>query len=201
MNTKLKLLLHICCAPCSTYPIQVLQTDYDVELLFYNPNVHPEAEYNTRLEEARNYARKIGVKFHELEYDSEIWFNSMKGLENEPEGGVRCEVCYRIRLGKVAQFAIANGFEHFATTLSVSPHKKAETINSIGQMIADMYSLEFYEADFKKNDGFKMATQLSKEAGLYRQSYCGCIYSKKEREGNKNGRESGIEDESSKCIE
>ncbi|MFH1779125.1 MAG: epoxyqueuosine reductase QueH [Candidatus Omnitrophota bacterium] len=179
MSTKLKLLLHVCCAPCCTYPIKALQTEYEVELFFYNPNIHPEEEYNTRLEEAREYANKIGVKFHELSYDSNIWFNSMKGLEDEPEGGARCEVCYRIRLGKTAQFAIANKVEHFATTLSTSPHKRAETINRVGQTIAEMHSLDFYEADFKKNDGFKIATKMADEAGLYRQTYCGCIYSKR----------------------
>lgn len=152
------------------------------------------------MEEARKYASKIDVKFHELNYDPNIWFNSMKGLEDEPEGGARCEVCYRIRLGKTAQFAIANGFEHFTTTLSVSPHKKAKKINRIGQLIAEMYSLDFYEADFKKNDGFKIATQLANEAGLYRQNYCGCIYSKREMEEDKNGRESGNKDESTRCF-
>jgi len=179
MDAKPKLLLHICCAPCATYPIKVLRSEYDVELLFYNPNIHPEKEYNIRLEEARRYARNIGVKFYELDYNTSIWFNSTKGLEGEPEGGVRCEICYRIRLGKVAQFAHANGFGNFATTLSVSPHKKAKNINNIGQTIGQIYSLNFYEADFKKNEGFKIAAQLAKEAGLYRQNYCGCIFSKK----------------------
>lgn len=178
MNAKPKLLLHICCAPCSTYPIKALQEEYDVELFFYNPNIHPEEEYKARLEEAKKYADKIGVKFYEADYDTNIWFNCTQGLEDEPEGGVRCEICYRIRLGKTALFALANGLKNFATTLSVSPHKKANTINEVGQMLGNIYSLNFYEADFKKKNGFKIAARLAKDAGLYRQDYCGCIYSK-----------------------
>lgn len=181
MNAKPRLLLHICCAPCSTYPIKALQEEYDVELFFYNPNIHPEEEHNVRFEEARKYARKIGFEFHESDYDTNIWFNCTKGLEDEPEGGARCEVCYRIRLGRTAQFALANGIRNFTTTLSVSPHKKAESINRIGRAIGDIYSLNFYEADFKKKEGFKIAAQLAREAGLYRQNYCGCVYSTKRR--------------------
>lgn len=179
MNAKPKLLLHICCAPCSTYPIKALQAEYDVELFFYNPNIHPEEEYISRLEEARKYACQIGVKFHESDYDTNIWFNCTKGLEDEPEGKARCEICYRIRLGKAAQFAVANGIKNFTTTLSVSPHKKTEMINKVGQAMGNIYSLDFYEADFKKKEGFKIAAELAKEAGLYRQNYCGCIYSKR----------------------
>lgn len=180
MDTKPKLLLHVCCAPCATYPIKLLQEKYDVELFFYNPNIHPEEEYQARLKEAVEYARKLGIKLHEPGYDADTWFRAMRGLENEPEGGCRCEVCYRMRLGKTAQFAATNNLAGFTTTLSVSPHKNAQMINKIGRMIGDMYSLDFYAADFKKNSGFKKSTQMSKEAGLYRQNYCGCIYSKKE---------------------
>lgn len=150
-----------------------------MELLFYNPNIHPEEEYQARLKEAREYASKLGLKLHELDYDADIWFRAMRGLEKEPEGGCRCEVCYRMRLGKTARFAATNGFDNVTTTLSISPHKNAKMINKIGKMIGDMYSLDFYAADFKKGDGFKKSTQMSKEAGLYRQNYCGCIYSKK----------------------
>lgn len=178
MNARPKLLLHICCAPCSTYPIKVLQSDYDVELLFYNPNIHPKREYAIRLEEARKYARAIGVRLHELDYDSALWFNRTKGLEAQPEGGQRCNVCYRLRLCKTAQFARANDIGWITTTLSVSPHKKSAVINSIGEEIAKSHSIKFYDADFKKKDGFKISMRLTKEAGLYRQNYCGCTYSK-----------------------
>jgi len=173
--------LHVCCAPCSTYPITTLQGEFDLELFFYNPNIHPEEEYKARLDEARRYAEKVGIIFHEAAYDSNAWFRSTSALKDEPEGGDRCEICYRIRFGKTAQFAATNGFDYFATTLSISPHKDAGMINRLGEIIADMYMLKFYSADFKKNDGFKKSIQMSKEAGLYRQDYCGCEYSRKEK--------------------
>ena len=181
MSNKPKLLLHVCCAPCATYPIKLLQEEYEVELLFYNSNIQPEEEYRARLKEARQYAHKLGVKLHELDYDADMWFRAVRGLESEPEGGCRCEVCYRIRLGRTARFAVAGGFDKFTTTLSISPHKDTRAINKIGRMIGGMYMLDFYAADFKKNDGFKKSTQMSEESGLYRQNYCGCVYSKKNK--------------------
>lgn len=181
MDTKPRLLLHVCCAPCATYPIKLLREKYDVELLFYNPNIQPEEEYRARLKEAREYSSNLGLKLHELDYDMDMWFRAMRGLEKEPEGGGRCEVCYRMRLGKTARFAATNGFDNFTTTLSISPHKNAQMINKIGRMIGGMYLLDFYAADFKKGEGFKKSTQMSKEAGLYRQNYCGCIYSKRDK--------------------
>ncbi len=181
MSNKPRLLLHVCCAPCCTYPIKALRDEYDAEIFFYNPNIHPEEEYRVRLAEAKRYADSIGVKFHEAEYEQETWFRAMRSLENEAEGGDRCEVCYRMRMGKTAQFAATNGFDFFGTTLTISPHKDAGKINNLGQMIADMYMLKFHTADFKKNDGFKIASQMANEAKMYRQNYCGCIYSKKEK--------------------
>jgi len=179
VGNKPRLLLHVCCAPCCTYPIKTLQDEFDVELFYYNPNIHPEEEYKARLDEAEKYAAKIGIIFHKSAYEADAWFRATSGLQDEPEGGDRCEICYRMRLGKTAQFAVTNGFGYFATTLSISPHKDAEFINELGRMIADMYMLKFYGADFKSNDGFKKSAQMSKEAGLYRQNYCGCLYSKK----------------------
>ena len=173
--------MHVCCAPCSTYPITALRDEFDVGLFYYNPNIHPEEEYRARLDEAEKYAAKIGVVFHKPAYEADAWFRATSGLQDEPEGGDRCEICYRMRLGKAARFASVNGFDYFATTLSVSPHKDAAMINSLGETIADMYMLKFYSADFKSNDGFKKSAQMSKEAGLYRQNYCGCQYSKKEK--------------------
>jgi predicted adenine nucleotide alpha hydrolase (AANH) superfamily ATPase len=158
-----------------------LQDEFEVELFFYNPNIHPAEEYRARLEEARKYAQKIGVEFHEYGYDSDAWFRATSGLQDEPEGGDRCEICLRMRLGKTAQFAATNGFDHFTTTMSISPHKDAAMINRLGALIADMYMSKFYTADFKKDGGFKKSAEMSREAGLYRQSYCGCVYSKKEK--------------------
>ena len=171
-------MLHVCCAPCCTYPITVLRGEFDVELFYYNPNIHPEEEYKTRLDEAEKYAAKAGVIIHKPAYEAAAWFRATSGLQDKPEGGDRCEICYRMRLGKSARFAAANGFDYFATTLSISPHKDAELINEIGRMIADLYTLKFYSADFKRSDGFKKSAKMSKEAGLYRQDYCGCQYSK-----------------------
>ncbi|MFH0771467.1 MAG: epoxyqueuosine reductase QueH [Candidatus Omnitrophota bacterium] len=186
MEDKPRLLLHICCAPCGAYPIKLLRDKFEVEAFFYNSNVHPREEYETRLEEARRYASETGVKFHEGDYDEQIWLRQVSGLENELEGGRRCEICYRVRLGKTARFAAANGFDYFATALSISPHKDVDTINSVGNLVSEMYSVSFYAADFKENDGFKISAQLSREANLYRQDYCGCLYSKKKGKDNKN---------------
>lgn len=176
---KPKLLLHVCCAPCSTYPIRVLQEDYDVELFFYNPNIHPEEEYKARADEACRYAKGAGIELHEAAYEVDRWFACMKGLEDAPEGGRRCEACYEMRLSRAADFASTHGFGYFTTTLSISPHKNSGVINKIGRKIAEGASASFYAADFKKHDGFKKASQISKESGLYRQNYCGCIYSRK----------------------
>ena len=179
MGIKPRLLLHVCCAPCSTYPITALKGKFDLELFFYNPNIHPEEEYKARLDEAERYAAKIGLILYKSAYEADAWYRATSGLQDEPEGGDRCEICYRMRLGKTAKFAVANDFDYFATTLTISPHKDAKKINSLGAMIADMYMLKFHGADFKKKDGFKKSAQMSKEAGLYRQDYCGCQYSKK----------------------
>ncbi len=174
-------MLHVCCAPCCTYPIKLLQDEFDVELFFYNPNIHPAEEYKARLDEAIRYAQNLGIKLHEAGYDPDGWFRATSGLEDESEGGDRCEICYRMRLGKAAKFAAKKNFDYFTTTLSISPHKDVDMINRIGILISDIYSVKFYSADFKKNDGFKRSAQMSKEAGLYRQNYCGCLYSKMEK--------------------
>lgn len=183
---KPRLLLHICCAPCGAHPIELLRDKFEVEAFFYNSNIQPREEYETRLEEARRYTSEAGIKFHEGDYDEQAWSKQVSGLENEPEGGCRCEICYRIRLGRTARFAAANEFDYFATALSISPHKNVNTINSVGNLMSDMYSVSFYAADFKKNDGFKISAQLSKKANLYRQNYCGCLYSKNNRKDKKN---------------
>lgn len=181
-DTKSSLLLHVCCAPCATHVVQLLKHDFEVTLYFYNPNIHPQEEYERRLKEMRVLAEKIGVKFVQDKYDLERWFKATKGYEEEREGGKRCEICYRLRLEQTARFAIEHGYDCFTTTLSISPHKKAAVLNSIGEDLACRYGLNFYSADFKKKDGYKISCQLSKEYGLYRQDYCGCIYSRAERE-------------------
>lgn len=175
------LLLHICCAPCSTHVVEVLRENYDVTGYFYNPNIHPESEYRRREEEMRRYARKAGIEMVCAEYDDARWFDAVKGMEDAPEGGERCFLCYRIRSEKAARYAKEHGYQSLTTTLSISPHKNAEKINEIGAELAARHGLQWYAADFKKRGGFDRSIRMSKEAGLYRQSYCGCIFSQRAR--------------------
>jgi predicted adenine nucleotide alpha hydrolase (AANH) superfamily ATPase len=176
------LLLHVCCAPCSTHVIDKLQSEYDITCYFYNPNVHPRDEYMIRLKEAERYAKKMHIRFIEGPYDSERWFSLTEEYKDEREGGKRCELCYKIRLEKTAEYASEHGFECFGATLSISPHKKAAVINRIGNEIALKFGVKFLEANFKKQDGFKKSVEMSKAENMYRQDYCGCIYSKQERD-------------------
>ena len=180
-----RLLLHVCCAPCSTHVVQSLKGQFDVTGHFYNPNIHPEAEYLRRAAEMEGYSGRINLPLRVSRYDPDLWREAVRGLEGEPEGGERCLVCYRLRLKTTASLARGEGFTHFTTSLSVSPHKRADAINAVGREIASSYGLEFYAADFKKKDGFAQSLRLSQEAGLYRQDYCGCVYSLKEREKRK----------------
>ena len=177
---KPKMLLHICCAPCSTHVVDVLKDDYDVTGHFYNPNIQPESEYRLREEEMVKYARRLGLDVVCREYDDDRWLEMVKGMEDAPEGGERCFVCYRMRLEKAAQYAREHGYHLFTTTLSVSPHKNAAKINEIGAEVGEKYGVRFHAADFKKKGGFERSVRMSNEAGLYRQSYCGCIFSQRE---------------------
>lgn len=172
-----KLLLHVCCAPCAIYPIIKLRDRFDLALLFYGPNIHPQEEYNRRLQSARQMAESLNIPLVELDYNPTEWYELVEGLENEPEGGARCSICYRTRLQKTATYAKENGYRYFGTTLTLSPHKPADIINPIGESIAKKYGLVFLAEDFKKEDGFKKSCELSKEYGFYRQRYCGCEYS------------------------
>jgi len=177
---KPKLLLHICCAPCSTHVVEVLKEDYNLTGYFYNPNIHPKSEYLRREEEMKRYVRKIDLELVCAEYDDARWFQMVKGMEDVPEGGERCFLCFRLRLEEAAQYAKKHGYQFLATTLSISPHKNAAKINEVGSEVADRYQLQWYAADFKKRGGFERSIHMSKEAGLYRQSYCGCIFSQRE---------------------
>jgi len=171
---KICLFLHTCCAPCSSAVLERLVENYKVTLFFYNPNIMPAEEYEKRLSEQRRLASMLGVKLIEGDYDHEAFLNAVAGLESEQEGNSRCEKCIQLRLSKTAEAAKARGFDIFTTTLSVSPHKNAELINKILSELSEGALLE----DFKKNDGFKRSIELSKEYGLYRQKYCGCIFEK-----------------------
>ncbi len=175
---KQKLLLHVCCAPCGTHPIRLLSDLFDVKAFFYNPNIQPESEYNLRLAEMEKLASRWHISFFSGPYDPEFWNSSVRGHETEPEGGSRCLICYRVRLEHTAGKAMETGCSVFATTLSISPHKKAGELNRIGLEVAQRTGSVFFPADFKKKEGFKIAGQICREEGLYRQNYCGCPYSR-----------------------
>jgi predicted adenine nucleotide alpha hydrolase (AANH) superfamily ATPase len=175
---KQKLLLHVCCAPCGTHPIRLLSGLFDVTAFFYNPNIQPESEYDLRLAEMEKLASRWHVPFFCGPYDTGLWKTAVRGRETEPEGGSRCLICYRIRLEHTAKKAVQTGCSSFATTLSISPHKKAEELNRIGFEVAQGSGCMFYPADFKKKEGFKIAGQICREEGLYRQNYCGCLFSR-----------------------
>lgn len=155
----------------------VLRAEYDVTGYFSNSNIHPAEEYALRLEEARKVAAGLGVPLIEDGYDPEGWLTLTRKFKAEPEKGRRCDVCYAVRLQKTAEAAKAGGFDVFGTVLTLSPWKKAAVINRIGRQFAKRYGVPFLESDFKKNDGFKKSTDLSRGHGLYRQNYCGCVYS------------------------
>ena len=175
---KKRMLVHICCAPDALYVMNLLNEEYDVAGFFYNPNIHPEEEYVLRLEEVRKVAQILDFKLIEADYDKENWLSITQKFKDEPEKGLRCDVCYAMRLDKTARQASELGFEIFTTVMSLSPLKKAGALNKMGRMFANRYKIDFLEADFKKKDGFKKSVEMSKQHQLYRQNYCGCVYSK-----------------------
>lgn len=179
------LLLHSCCSPCSSYVLEYLSQYFSVTVFFYNPNIHPEEEYYKRLEEQKKLIVQLPVnnKIHliEGEYEPDVFFKETQGLEQEKEGGKRCLRCFYLRLKKTAEKASDLKFPYFTTTLTVSPHKNAEIINQIGQEIAFEYHLDYLYSNFKKKNGFKRSIALSHQYHLYRQNYCGCIYSIKNK--------------------
>jgi len=174
-----KLLLHICCAPCSTSVIPRLSSEYEVCGFFYNPNIDIEEEYILRKSEIEKLAKIYNTPMIYGEYDVEKWRELIKGLEKEPEGGKRCEVCFRKRLKETAEVAKEKGFDLFCTTLTVSPLKNAKLINQTGKEIEKETGCKYLESNFKKKDGFKKSVELSRKYNLYRQNYCGCSYSKR----------------------
>jgi hypothetical protein len=173
-----RLLLQACCAPCIAYPIELLSGEYTLGLFFYNPNIHPAEEYQKRLSELQTHASRLGLELIEGDYDSQKWLETMRGMENEPERGHRCDKCFTMRLRATAQKAKELGIEIFGTGLTTSPYKSADRINQIGQTIAEEVGVAFYQADFKKKNGVNRANELSKRYKFYRQTYCGCVYSK-----------------------
>ena len=176
---KPKLLVHVCCASDALYALGHLKETFEVSGYFYNPNIHPPEEYDLRLKETRKIAQILNVKLFEEVYDDERWFKITQKFKEEPEKGRRCDVCYAMRLERTAQKASEFGIDKFATVMSLSPWKKVDVLNRLGRMFARRYKINFLEANFKKKDGFRKSVELSKSYGLYRQNYCGCIYSMK----------------------
>ena len=189
------LLLHSCCAPCSSYVLEYLSDYFSVTVLYYNPNISPEKEYMARVEEQRRLIAELPTKhpvsFLAGEYVPEQFYKAVKGLEQCPEGGDRCTVCYEMRLREAAEVAKRGGFDYFTTTLSISPLKDAVRLNSIGEALAEEYGLSYLYSDFKKKNGYKRSTELSAQYGLYRQDYCGCVFSKEEQRLRKEAAEQG----------
>lgn len=176
-----RLLLHACCAPCSSSCIERLSKYFRITIFYYNPNITNEEEYKKRLEEVRKFIKRFKTE-NEVEviggrYDPNEFFEIAKGLENEPERGARCYKCYNLRLEESAKYASENNYDYFATTLTLSPYKKSDWINKIGEELDKKYKSKYLYSDFKKKNGYKRSIELSKEYGLYRQNYCGCIYS------------------------
>ncbi len=179
-SRKPELLLHICCAPCGCGVISRVAPYFNVTLYYYNPNIDTEDEYNRRFDEIPKLLRLSGlessVNLIKADYDHGEFLSASRGFEAEPESGARCPECFTLRLDGTANYAALLGYEYFCTTLTVSPHKNAELINSIGENISQKYGVRWLPSDFKKRDGYLMSVRLSKEYGLYRQCYCGCEF-------------------------
>lgn len=191
---KPKLLLHSCCAPCSSAILEFLQNYFDTTVYFYNPNITFEEEYYKRLNEQREYHEKRGYSIRVIEgkYDpKEDFFKQVKGLEDRKEGGERCFKCYTLRMEATAQKAKELGFDYFSTVLSISPLKNAQWINEIGEELSKKYDIKFLNGDFKKKNRYLRSTEISREYELYRQDYCGCVFSKMEREAKKKEKLTG----------
>lgn len=179
-----RLLLHACCAPCSSAVLERLAEYFELSLLYYNPNIAPPAEYHRREAELERFVEQAGFSYPviELPYDPQAFYTAVQGLEQEPEKGARCTVCYRLRLEQTARYAADHGFAWFCTTLSISPLKDPVRINEIGQELAAQYGLHWLPSEFRKREGYKRSLTLSAEYGLYRQEYCGCVFSRRARE-------------------
>ncbi len=189
-NKRPSLLLHACCAPCSSYVLEYLNKYFDITVFFYNPNISPESEFTYRLAELNRLIDEASyeniVNVISPEYDSSVFFEMAKGMENLPEGGERCFKCYELRLRESAKAAKQLGFDYFTTTLSISPHKNAQKLNEIGEKLSTEFGVKYLYSDFKKKNGYKRSCELSEKHRLYRQDYCGCVFSKAARQEQKS---------------
>lgn len=183
------LFLHSCCAPCSSYVLEYLSEYFSITVFYYNPNIYPDEEYYKRVEEQKHFIERFPAKykisFIEGNYDKDRFYEKTKGLEQVPEGGERCFLCYELRIREAAEYAKKFGMDYFTTTLSISPMKNAKKLNEIGEKLSQEYGIQYLISDFKKKNGYKRSTEISKEYGMYRQDYCGCVFSMQERERQK----------------
>ena len=190
-----RLFLHSCCAPCSSYCLEYLRKYFDVTVFYYNPNISFGEEYRHRVEELKRLVEELNedaaggnpIELEEGPYDPERFFEAVKGMEDCPEGGERCFVCYELRLREAAKRAAEGGYDFFTTTLTISPLKNAQKLNEIGQRLGEEYGVACLPSDFKKKGGYQRSIELSREHDLYRQDYCGCVFSKRERERQEGG--------------
>lgn len=193
-NEVPSLLIHSCCAPCSSYVLEYLSEYFSITVLYYNPNIFPAEEYAYRIEEQQKLINLLPAKnkisFVATDYTPNDFYSIIKGHENDKEGGERCYICYELRLKHAAKYAFENNFDYFTTTLSISPMKNARWLNEIGIRQGEEYGVKYLVSDFKKRNGYKRSTELSKKYELYRQDYCGCVYSKEERKRQKKNSES-----------
>lgn len=187
-----RLLLHVCCAPCSSAVLEYLTQYFSITLLYYNPNIAPYEEYQKREAELRKLVSQMQmvhpVELLPCDYDGQAFVEAARGLEKEPEGGKRCEECFRLRLRYAAREAARLGFDYYTTTLSISPLKNAPLLNRLGEEIGAEFGVAHLPSDFKKKNGYKRSVELSKEYSLYRQDYCGCVFSKAQRQREKEER-------------
>lgn len=183
-NIRPALLLHVCCAPCSSYVLEYLSEYFDITVFFYNPNITPKEEYDHRVRELMRLVSEMGlsekVRIVEGEYEPELFFARTKGLEQEPEGGARCEECFHLRLQKACEYAAAHDYDYVTTTLTISPLKNADLLNCVGNEEGKKAGVTYLDSDFKKKNGYKRSIELSAIHNLYRQNYCGCIFSKRD---------------------
>ncbi len=181
LDYKPRLLLHTCCAPCSTHTIDVLKDYFDITIFYSNSNIYPESEFNTRLEEQIEYAKRFGIEVIEDTYNAKEYYDTVKGHELDGEKSERCYLCYKMRLEHTAKKAKELGFDYFTTSLSISPYKVTRWINEIGYKLESEYNIKYLYSDFKKEEGYKESIRISTELNMYRQDYCGCVFSMNER--------------------
>ena len=188
LDRKPSLLLHVCCGPCSSYVLEYLSNYFEITILFYNPNIYPKEEYIRRKEEMEEFVSKAypNTKYIIMDYNEKEFYDAVRGYEHLGERSERCFKCYELRLKKTVEYAKENGYDYFTTSLSISPYKVSSKLNEIGSILEKEYGVNYLYSDFKKKNGYKRSVEISKEYNMYRQEYCGCVYSKVEREEYEN---------------